>query len=115
MSEDGQHSVERPDSLFPAGLVLDASITDFDQVSEVVPNWRVEYVPLGRGALRGRIFAVHTSTLQLGIVDFSKGHTVSGQVPTGSLTVAFPLAGALLPTWRGRRLAERDAMVSRGF
>jgi AraC family transcriptional regulator, ethanolamine operon transcriptional activator len=115
MSESGEHGVERPNSLFPAGLVLDESITDFDQVTEVAPTWSVEYLPLGRGPLHGRIFAVHTAMLQLGIVSFSKGYNVSGHVPTGSLTVAIPLAGAIAPTWRGQRLAERDAIVSRGF
>jgi AraC family transcriptional regulator, ethanolamine operon transcriptional activator len=115
MNESGELRVERPTSLFPAGLVLDASITDFAQVSEVAPTWTVEYLPLGRGPLHGRIWAVHTAMLQLGVVNFSKGYNVSGHVPTGSLTVAFPLAGAISPTWRGQRLAEREAIVSRGF
>jgi AraC family ethanolamine operon transcriptional activator len=115
MSENEEHGIERPNPLFPAGLVLDAPISDFEQFSEVAPNWTLDFLPLGRGPLRGRIFVVHTSMLQLGIVDFSKGYNVSGHVPIGSVTLAVPLAGAISPTWRGQRLAESDAMVSRGF
>jgi AraC family transcriptional regulator, ethanolamine operon transcriptional activator len=115
MSEGDEHGVERTNTLFPAGLVLDVPITDFDQFTEAAANWMLDFLPLGRGPLRGRIFVVHTSMLQLGTIDFSKGYNVSGSVPTGSLTLAFPLAGALSPTWRGQRLAESDAMVSRGF
>jgi AraC family transcriptional regulator, ethanolamine operon transcriptional activator len=115
MIESGEHSVERVDSLFPAGLVLDALITDFDEVSDLAPGWTLEYVPLGRGPLRGRIFAVHTPMLQLGIVDFSKGYNVRGEVPTRSLTAAFPNPPAVPPIWRGQSLAEREAILCSGF
>lgn len=114
MIENGEHS-ERPESLFPAGLVLDALITDFDQVTEVTPGWTVEFVPLGRGPLRGRIFAIHTPLLQLGVVEFSKAYSVRGQVPIGSVTAAFPNPVIISPTWRGQSLAEKQAMLCRGF
>lgn len=80
--------IERPpensEELFPAGSFIDVELSDFEQVRAHAVGWDLKLLQRDAGPLRCTMRILHTSALQLALVDMSLGYTVAGRIPKGA-------------------------------
>ncbi|OAI40876.1 hypothetical protein AYO41_01755 [Verrucomicrobia bacterium SCGC AG-212-E04] len=99
--------------LFPAGMIIDHTARDADQMTEFAAFWHIDQVQLQPGSYHGSILAFHTSNVQLAITYRSRSTRVRGQVPDGAVAFGLPLAFQPATYFRARRLARSEIAMAR--
>jgi AraC family ethanolamine operon transcriptional activator len=101
--------------LFPAGMIVEQSANDADQMKEFAAFWSVEQEQLEPGPYTGRISAFHTPRLQIAITHRSRSTRVRGQVPRHAVVFGLVLPSPNPSFFRCRRLGPQEiAMVASG-
>jgi len=92
--------------------VMRASFGDFDEISDSIPDFDSEYVPLAQGSVAMSSLRVALDRLTLTRFDENNpAYAFHATAPEGALTLAL---AASLPTdavWRGAPLAERTLLL----
>jgi hypothetical protein len=104
------HSIAHSE-LFPAGLVIDQTAADADQMKDLAIFWRIEQEQLEPGHYHGRISGVHTRWLQLGCTFRSRSTRVGGRAPAGALVIGVALSSKLPCYFRMAQLAPNEIAV----
>jgi AraC family transcriptional regulator, ethanolamine operon transcriptional activator len=77
-----------PVAAFPAGLRVDFSCRDPDELSERSPYWGLDEVQLGQGAFEASIRAVHSGRVQLNCAHRDLGSLIQGSIPSEAVVLA---------------------------
>lgn len=94
--------------LFPAGLDIDISCRDPDEMSERSQFWGLEEVQVARGRFEGRLLAIHSNGVQLSHVQRNLGSQVRGSIPVDAIVLASILRQDAPILYRGGVISERQ-------
>ena len=97
--------------LFPSSLSLNLDSCDCDEMAEQAAFWSLEQRQLGKGHFQGKIIAVHTSNVQLGLSERNTACFFTGAVPNGATMFAFPVTSEAPPLFRGQTLKKHEIMA----
>jgi AraC family ethanolamine operon transcriptional activator len=101
--------------LFPAGLIIERTADDADQMKELASFWNIEQEQLEPGPYFGRISAFHTPRLQIAITHRSRSTRIRGQVPRDAAVFGLVLPSPSPAFFRCRRLGPQEiALVTSG-
>lgn len=96
---------------FPAGAKIDFAADSYELAEAAALSWSVETVQLEKGRYNCSIKPVHTHQMQLGRSWRSLGTRLDGQVPKGTVTLAFSLNPEARVQFRGRQVGVDDMIV----
>jgi len=96
---------------FPAGAKIDLSADSYELAAAAALKWNVETVQLEKGSYQCSIQGVHTQRLQLGRSWRSLGTRLGGQIPAGTIVLAFALNPNSRIQFRGRQVSPGDLIV----
>jgi len=96
---------------FPAGAKIDFSADSYELAEAAALKWNIETVQLEKGRYDCSIQAVHTQQMQLGRSCRSVGTRIEGQVPEGTVTLAFSLNPSARIQFRGQQVGADDMIV----
>ncbi len=99
------------EAVFPGGLVVDLTTDDFDEMGSMAPRWNQEYLKVGKGPFKGRLFGVHTNRVQTGKVTWNPGILARGAAPPGAITLAMLLTRGGAASAQGMVLEEHHILV----
>jgi AraC family transcriptional regulator, ethanolamine operon transcriptional activator len=105
------HDDELRSEVFPGGLVLNMTTSDFDEMSAAAPRWDQEYLKLGTGPFKGRLLGFHTSRVQVGIVSWEPGILSRGSAPRQATTLAMLLGKGGATSFQGTILDENQIVL----
>ncbi len=101
--------------LFPAGMIVERSADDADQMKDLAAFWKIEQEQLEPGPYFGRISAFHTAHLQVAITHRSRSTRVRGLVPPHAVVFGLVLPSTNPAYFRCRRLGPQEiALVTSG-
>jgi len=92
-------------------LALRKEYDDFDQFTDEVQAWSLDFKQLDRGGFRGELTQVVASEFQLGRARFHRRLHQSGQSPQGLKTFVVPMEPDMKLFWRGKHLQGNDLMA----
>jgi AraC family ethanolamine operon transcriptional activator len=96
---------------FPAGAKVDFCADSYEMAEEAALKWNVETVQLEKGTYHCSIAGVHTDKLQLGRSWRSLGTRLGGQIPQGTVVLAFSLNAGARIQYRGRQVSSEELIV----
>ncbi|GEM_PF-1583021 len=102
----------RPE-LFPAGLKFSYTFNDPDEMSAHGTKWRQEYFHVTRGRFEGMIQAAHTRSLQIGMVTWSPGIFIAGDIPEKSVVFAVSKSETASPVFHNYPLYTTELVILR--
>jgi AraC family ethanolamine operon transcriptional activator len=103
-----------PITLFPAGLRLDFTCRDPDEMVEQAVFWGLEEDQLGQGPFEASVWGVHSGRIQMSRARRTRGLWLRGSIPAGTVVLASLLRGSAPVFHRGARVAEHEVMLMRG-
>jgi len=96
---------------FPAGAKIDFSADSYELAEAAALKWNVDTTQLEKGRYHCSIKAVHTKQLQLARSWRSLGTRLGGQIPEGTVVLAFSLNPEARIQFRGRQVGLEDMIV----
>ncbi len=96
---------------FPAGAKIEFSADSYELAEAAALKWNVDTTQLEKGRYYCSIKAVHTEQLQLGRSWRSLGTRLGGQIPEGTVVLAFSLNPEARIQFRGRQVGSEDMIV----
>lgn len=94
----------RSEEVFAAGRVVSLDTNEFDELNECTTGWSVEHHPLGADACRSTMFVAAMRSLQLAVVQHSKGYSSQGANPVGAVSIVVPFDDARRMVHRGHAI-----------
>jgi AraC family ethanolamine operon transcriptional activator len=94
--------------VFPAGLIFDQVVKDSDHMRAMAAFWRLEQTQLDPGVYHGRLTAVHSPNVQLGVTFRARSTRLAGEVPAGTYVFAARRASPHATYLRGEITGSHD-------
>ena len=112
--------------LKPNSYLLDLQFNDFEDFTNTVRDWNVEFRQLDRGQFHGKLFQVGSGTVHFGHASLTRHLDQHGVCPAGLRTIVVPATSDQNFRWRdqhitGNKIAifpksgELDAISTTGF
>jgi AraC family ethanolamine operon transcriptional activator len=103
---------ERVAPLFPAGMRIDFSCRDPDEMAERASYWGIEQDQLGAGSFEASIRAIHSGRVQMSWARRTQGLLLRGSIPRGAVVLS-SISRQCGPVFhRGVRVAEHEVMLA---
>jgi AraC family transcriptional regulator, ethanolamine operon transcriptional activator len=102
-----------PIAPFPAGLRVDFTCRDPDEMVEQAVYWGMEEDQLGRGPFEASVRGVHSGRIQMSRARRTQGLWLRGSIPAGTVVLASLLRRSAPVFHRGARVAEHEVMLVR--
>ena len=99
--------------LFEEGLIYDTHNLDLDGMAEYAKYWDKEWKILENGEFSGRITAVHTGNIQLGLTTYSLATEINGQYPEGSVLIFLLHAGTNSVVYKTLKVHKDEIVIVR--
>jgi AraC family ethanolamine operon transcriptional activator len=93
------------------GSFLNHSFSDFDELTEAVRTWDLDFRQLERGPFRGSISQFVGNGVQFGRARFGRGLEQFGSPPGGLRTFAIPAYQSLRLHWRGKSVSGTQILA----
>jgi len=103
-------TVQMPRPSAPAGVLVQGTYHDFDELAREVHGWGLNWLQLDRGPLTASIRQIGTPAAVVARFEFSRKFHQRGSPPPGMRTIGLPCRGAPPVEWRGRE-APPDSFV----
>ena len=95
----------------PPSFSIRRRFSDFDELAEVVHDWRLEFVQLERGPFRAKVEQAGGEHFQLGRARFGRRLHQLGETPEGLRTFVVPGDSEFRILWRGQEVLGHDIGV----
>src|SRR6516164_6441720 len=102
-----------PIAPFPAGLRVDFTCRDPDEMVEQAVYWGLEEDQLGRGPFEASVWGVHSGRIQMSQAQRTQGLWLRGSIPAGTVVLASLHQRSTPVFLRGTRVAEHEVMLVR--
>ncbi|HXY05523.1 MAG TPA: helix-turn-helix domain-containing protein [Burkholderiaceae bacterium] len=101
-----------PAALFPAALVTTIQSGDIDDLVDAAVGWNRDCTQLRPGRFFGKVAAVHTAQMQMGLVSWNTSVQARGQAPRGTRAIAVPIGPNPAPSFCGSTVAAREIVTA---
>ncbi len=92
-------------------LLLHKRFNDFDDFSDMVKTWDLDFYQLDRGKFRAELLQVITNALQIGHARFNRNLDQRGSPPPGLWTFALLTERSSPILWRGREVSNNTILI----
>lgn len=80
------------DIIFPAGLIVDYTSLNIEEIQYYANMWNIEYTKMENGTFEGSLFGAHTPRIQLATENFSQSFLSRGGFPDGCVLLLYSLS-----------------------
>ena len=97
--------------IFEEGLIYDSKNLDLDGMREYAKEWNKEWSLLESGEFQGRIVAVHTVNMQLGLTTYSLPVEIVGSYPEGTVLIFFLQQASQSTVYKKLKIENDDVAI----